>query len=79
MQPSYLITAPTENASCMCLKLVLTSHKNICKIVKQKVAQKIHYIRYHYITLWQSLGCIQRFESCGPIKGQARVALFDKA
>ena len=41
MQPIYLTTEPTANASCMCLKLVLTSHKNICKIVKQKIAQKI--------------------------------------
>ena len=40
MQPIYLTTEPTANASCMCLKLVLTSHKNICKIVKQKIAQK---------------------------------------
>ena len=48
MQPIYLTTEPTANASCMCQKLALTSHKNICKIVKQKIAQKIHYIRQTY-------------------------------
>ena len=54
MQPIYLTTVPTANASRMCLKLVLASHKNICKIGKQKAAQKntLHAISlYHSMTL----------------------------
>ena len=49
-----LTTVPTANASRMCLKLVLASHKNICKIGKQKAAQKntLHAISlYHSMTL----------------------------
>ena len=65
MQPSYLTTTTTTtvskaNASCTVWQYVLetcfTSHKNICKIVNQKIAQKIvHYIYNTTISFYDSM------------------------
>jgi hypothetical protein len=37
------------------LETCFTSHKNICKIVNQKIAQKIHYIHNTTISFYDSM------------------------